>query len=298
MELASPVSSSFCQGGWLLTYLTRGVRIELSDFDSLVASNLVPRCQAPCVRKNAMAKRKKVPPATETEVLTKSRRRCCVCFGLCGDDAIKKGQIAHLDGNPDNNHIDNLAWLCFDHHDEHDGKTSQSKNFTIHEIKVYREDLHQHYRSGGKPSGSSTSCGHLVFAEEPRVFTPDPRTFASNPQPIPGGRLANTGAGSVTLGSTVEVLTLDSDGRDLRLAGDIKPDFRVRKVQERLRPESIPPSPSALLLPGYEVFIEIIATLQPGCRFDSIRLMIPCDPPVGGTGLGFPIDVKVEWPSA
>ena len=296
MELAWPVSSSFSQGGWLLTYLTRGVRIELSDFDSLVASNLVPRCQAPCVRKDAMAKRKKVPPDTETEVLTKSRRRCCVCFGLCGDDAIKKGQIAHLDGNPDNNSIDNLAWLCFDHHDEHDGKTSQSKNFTIHEIKVYREGLHQHYRSGGKPSGSSTSCGHLVFADDPPVFSPDPTTFANNPQLIAGGRLVNTGATSVSLGRAPEVRTLDSDGRDLGLAKNIKTQYRVRKSQERLSRENIPPSAIAQLLPGCEAFIEIIVNLEPGSRFDSVQIIIACDPPIAGIGPGFPIDVKVIWP--
>ena len=78
-----------------------------------------------------MSKRIKISEPIQTEVLTKSRRRCCICFGLNRDEEIKKGQIAHRDGNPNNNNIDNLAFLCFDHHDDYDSKTSQSKSLTV-----------------------------------------------------------------------------------------------------------------------------------------------------------------------
>jgi hypothetical protein len=85
--------------------------------------------------------RKKVRPATETDVLFRSRRRCAICFGLHRDTNIKKGQIAHLDKDPSNNDPDNLAFLCFDHHDTFDSTTRQSKNLTEGEVKLYRAEL-------------------------------------------------------------------------------------------------------------------------------------------------------------
>lgn len=86
--------------------------------------------------------RKKIPDNIQKEVLVTSRRRCCICYGLNRDISIKKGQIAHLDGNNENFKFDNLAFLCFDHHDAYDGKTSQSKNYTIKETKEYRSELY------------------------------------------------------------------------------------------------------------------------------------------------------------
>ena len=61
---------------------------------------------------------------------------------MSNDFKIKKGQIAHLDQNPENIELDNLSWLCFVHHDQYDSRTSQSKNFTINEAKQYREELY------------------------------------------------------------------------------------------------------------------------------------------------------------
>lgn len=90
-----------------------------------------------------MAKRKRVPSEIETELLIRSRRRCCICFGLHQDLDVKKGQIAHLDHNPSNNKFDNLAWLCHDHHDEYDSTTRQSKGLTIQEMKKYSDSLYE-----------------------------------------------------------------------------------------------------------------------------------------------------------
>jgi hypothetical protein len=55
----------------------------------------------------------------------------------------KKGQIAHLDHNPENNGQENLVFLCLDHHSEYDSTTSQHKNYTIHEVKAARQRLYQ-----------------------------------------------------------------------------------------------------------------------------------------------------------
>ncbi|MTI89565.1 MAG: HNH endonuclease [Balneolaceae bacterium] len=93
--------------------------------------------------------RKKVKQTTQTEILYKSRRRCPICYGLNGDTDIKKGQIAHLDQDSSNNDFDNLAFLCFDHHDEFDGKTSQSKSLQKDEVKKYRDDLYQIFEELG-----------------------------------------------------------------------------------------------------------------------------------------------------
>jgi DNA-binding transcriptional regulator YhcF (GntR family) len=90
-----------------------------------------------------MTTRKKPTPVTEAEVLTRSRRRCCICFGLSRSVEVKAGQIAHLDGDNSNSDLDNLAFLCFEHHDQYDSSTSQSKNFTLPEVKRYREELYE-----------------------------------------------------------------------------------------------------------------------------------------------------------
>jgi hypothetical protein len=88
-------------------------------------------------------KRKSVPNVDQTALFGQSRRRCCVCFGINNDFAEKHGQIAHLDGDPSNSAQDNLAWLCLEHHDRFDSKTSQSKGLTMAEVKMYRSDLYE-----------------------------------------------------------------------------------------------------------------------------------------------------------
>lgn len=91
--------------------------------------------------------RSSLPKQVETKVLRLSKRRCCLCFGLNSDLDQKKGQIAHLDKNPSNNSLNNLAFLCLEHHDSYDSKTSQSKNFTMPEVKQYRAELIAHFES-------------------------------------------------------------------------------------------------------------------------------------------------------
>jgi len=88
--------------------------------------------------------RKGIPAKTIKKVIVKSRRRCCICFGLNRDTSIKQGQIAHLDKDSSNPEIDNLAFLCLDHHDQYDSRRSQSKGFISDEVKEYRNELHDH----------------------------------------------------------------------------------------------------------------------------------------------------------
>ena len=86
-------------------------------------------------------KRRPVPSATESHVLLATRRRCAICFGLNRDTSIRSGQIAHLDGDRSNHSASNLAFLCLDHHDQFDSRTSQSKNLTVSEVRAFRDEL-------------------------------------------------------------------------------------------------------------------------------------------------------------
>jgi hypothetical protein len=89
-----------------------------------------------------MSKRAYTQQEIETELLSRSARRCCFCFGLGGDFGEKKGQIAHVNRKASDSRLDNLAWLCLPHHDEYDSKPSQSKGYTPHELRKYRKELY------------------------------------------------------------------------------------------------------------------------------------------------------------
>ena len=90
-----------------------------------------------------MTNRTSIPLPTERAVLTKSRRRCCLCLWLEGIDKIQLGQIAHLDHNSSNNKEDNLCFLCLKHHEEYDSTRSQSKGLTKGEVKYWRNELYR-----------------------------------------------------------------------------------------------------------------------------------------------------------
>lgn len=105
--------------------------------------------------------RKRISSRVETDLLIFSGRRCCICACLEDDTGVKTdGQIAHIDRNPANNNLDNLAYLCLRHHDLYDTIRSQSKGITAGELKRYRNKL---YRNLGTDNRSSSSAS--VVAE-------------------------------------------------------------------------------------------------------------------------------------
>lgn len=87
--------------------------------------------------------RKVITDAAQEEVLTRSARRCALCFGFDGSLERVRGQLAHVDGDPSNSASDNLAYLCLLHHDEYDSRTSQSKGITERELRNYRNRLYE-----------------------------------------------------------------------------------------------------------------------------------------------------------
>ncbi len=110
------------------------------------------------------ARRRKVPEATQAKVLISSARRCCLCFGLSHDLTEKPGQIAHINHDPTNIDLDNLVWLCLEHHDQYDSSTSQSKGITAGEVREHRASLYRELQvkapepdSGESPSEPTTT---------------------------------------------------------------------------------------------------------------------------------------------
>jgi hypothetical protein len=102
-----------------------------------VATTSVPKKSKPASR------RVRVPAATETKVVTVSRRRCAFCHGLGGILEETEGQIAHIDRDPKNARPENLVWLCFKHHNAYDSSMSQAKGYTPGELRLYRAELWQ-----------------------------------------------------------------------------------------------------------------------------------------------------------
>lgn len=85
--------------------------------------------------------RTRISPETQARILAETRRRCALCYGLDRYIGRKSGQIAHIDQDSSNDAEENLVFLCLQHHDEYDSKTSQSKGITQLELERFRDDL-------------------------------------------------------------------------------------------------------------------------------------------------------------
>jgi len=86
-------------------------------------------------------KRRKVHTSTQADILQDSLRRCAICVDYNSDLNLKRGQIAHIDHDKNNNKQSNLVFLCLEHHDEYDSSTSQSKGWTQEELKRSKKNL-------------------------------------------------------------------------------------------------------------------------------------------------------------
>ncbi len=119
-----------------------------------------------------MAGRAAIHPDLVADVLVASRRRCCICFALSNDAAEKKGQIAHVDRDSSNATRDNLVFLCLDHHDQYDSRTSQSKGLTIEEVRRYRAQLDRFVAQSLPLSDSEIARALLASLDRPAFRTP------------------------------------------------------------------------------------------------------------------------------
>lgn len=80
--------------------------------------------------------------AVAADILYRSRRRCCLCFFLDGDEGVQEGQLAHIDRNSSNSSEDNLVYLCARHHNLYDTRYSQAKSFSSSEVRRYKKELY------------------------------------------------------------------------------------------------------------------------------------------------------------
>ncbi len=92
-----------------------------------------------------MANRAGINRHVAAKVLMASRRRCCLCVYLDNRDEVRMGQIAHINHSSEESAFDNLVFLCLDHHDLFDSRTSQSKGFSEIEVKGWRDRLYAKY---------------------------------------------------------------------------------------------------------------------------------------------------------
>ena len=122
-----------------------------------------------------MPDRTPISPLVEAQILLTSARRCCFCYGLDGDLRRKKGQIAHIDHDRSNSREENLAYLCMDHHDEFDSKTSQAKGLTESELREYKKRLLGAIERGDhhkleKPERTSDERAAAIRGHDERLF--------------------------------------------------------------------------------------------------------------------------------
>jgi len=78
--------------------------------------------------------RKRIPVKTADELIYLSDRKCCICKG-------PGKQIHHIDEHHDNNQIDNLVYLCLDHHDEATKSSGLSRKLSRGLLRKYRTEL-------------------------------------------------------------------------------------------------------------------------------------------------------------
>jgi len=79
------------------------------------------------------AQRSRIPRAVESEVLFRADHTCCVCRTRWKDV-----QLQHIDGNPSNNRLSNLAVVCLDCHSQITGRRGLGKSFTPSEVRKYQ----------------------------------------------------------------------------------------------------------------------------------------------------------------
>jgi len=113
-----------------------------------------------------MGKRMPSGKSVEKDVVTASRRRCCLCVFLLGQDNVCNGQIVHLNRDPSDSRFENLVFLCLEHHDQYDTRRSQSKGFLPLEVQEYRDRLYARY-----PAATKTPSEPFAVELEPLAET-------------------------------------------------------------------------------------------------------------------------------
>jgi hypothetical protein len=86
-------------------------------------------------RKFMAKERTRIPEDVAAEVLFSHDHTCCVC-----NEPDKRVQIHHIDEDPSNDTIENLAALCFEDHDRTQVTGGFGRKLTAAEVVRYRDD--------------------------------------------------------------------------------------------------------------------------------------------------------------
>lgn len=82
--------------------------------------------------------RKRISNDRSAEVLFRSDHTCCICR-----DSTKQVQIHHIDEDPSNNRMENLAVLCFECHTKTQMEGGFVKKLSAEEVILYRDDWYR-----------------------------------------------------------------------------------------------------------------------------------------------------------
>jgi hypothetical protein len=94
-----------------------------------------------------------IPEGIKAEVLSRSNNRCCVC-------QVPFVQIHHIDCDPTNNDMDNLAPLCPNCHSQVHSKSMLTTNLTAPRLKVLRDRWYSYCEN--RKEGSCISASALL----------------------------------------------------------------------------------------------------------------------------------------
>jgi len=92
-----------------------------------------------------------VPGDLKSEILSRSNNRCCVC-------QTPFVQLHHIDGDPSNNDIDNIAAVCPNCHTQAHSKSTLTVNLTAPRLKILRDRWYSYCENRRETSGVSASA--------------------------------------------------------------------------------------------------------------------------------------------
>ena len=81
-----------------------------------------------------MSNRTQIPPKVADNLMVMNRRICCIC-----NEKGKHVQIHHIDGDPNNHDIANLAVLCLECHSRVTGDEGLGHRFTPNEVSLFKK---------------------------------------------------------------------------------------------------------------------------------------------------------------
>src|SRR4051812_33274280 len=91
-------------------------------------------------------RRRAIPTRIVALVMRAVDMRCCLCEWRTELPPRCRGQVHHIDGNPSNNRVSNLVWLCLTHHEEVGSKGQSTRRLPADAVREYRHELQDYLK--------------------------------------------------------------------------------------------------------------------------------------------------------